>query len=173
VSESVSNPVFYKCLTNFEDTGGRKRDFERFRTVAEGSEGGRKGDARGAAGYVSVVQGHLAQLPVGSTLIRDSHPKGYQSKKGQRAGRDYGIEVVRLPKRSPNIQPMEFAFHSQINRVLRGREKDWPPGMVEARALYTGRDPLYHIRAELGRFRLLSADLMWYSLTLVVLPVFS
>ena len=92
-----------------------------------------------AAEYVRVVEGTLTKLPVGLTLVRDNDPKGYQSGKGMKAERDAGVVVLRLPKRSPNLQAMDYTFHMQIQKVLRGQEKGWPREKVETREEFAER----------------------------------
>eukprot|EP00959_Pyramimonas_sp_CCMP1952_P377277 7902110-Pyramimonas_sp.AAC.1 len=67
-------------------------------------------------------------------VMEDSDPTGYKSRSGMAARKSAGIQTLDLPKRPPDLMPLDFAFWANLNTRVRGREKDWPASETETRA---------------------------------------
>ena len=50
-----------------------------------------------------------------------------------------GISTLDLPKRSPDLMPLDFSFWKNLNTRMRAQEKDWPDSKKETRAQYLAR----------------------------------
>ena len=72
-------------------------------------------------------------------VIRDNDPKGYDSGAGLQAERDCYVPVVPLPKRSPNVMPLDFTFHHTLKAVLKEETKNWAPNITETRNDFKAR----------------------------------
>ena len=55
---------------------------------------------------------------------------------GRAAEAEHGVEVLALPKRSPNLQPLDCTFHKQIKDHLRDQENSWPRDKVETQGAF-------------------------------------
>ena len=60
-------------------------------------------------------------------ILEDNDPTGYKSSKARVAKKELGIEIVSLPRSSPDLNPLEFFLWSDVERRLkqnapRGRE---------------------------------------------------
>ena len=51
-------------------------------------------------------------------IVEDGDPKGYQSNKGKEAKKAYHMESWRLPPRSPEWMPLDYALWSEIERRM-------------------------------------------------------
>ena len=65
--------------------------------------------------------------------------QGYKSRAGIKAKADAGITTLDLPKRSPDLNPLDFAFWAHLNKRMRKTEADWPVSRKETRAQYIAR----------------------------------
>ncbi|CAK0810004.1 unnamed protein product [Prorocentrum cordatum] len=72
-------------------------------------------------------------------VMEDNDPTGYKSRSGMAAKKSAGIQTLDLPKRSPDLMPLDFAFWANLNKRMRGQEKDWPASKTETRAQYLAR----------------------------------
>jgi hypothetical protein len=70
---------------------------------------------------------------------RDNDRTGYTSKKGKAAEEAAGLTVLPLPKRRPDLQPLDYTFHSAVEGVLRAEEATWDASKVETRAEFETR----------------------------------
>ncbi len=73
------------------------------------------------------------------TILEDNDPTGFKSTKGEAAKEEAKLEVFRIPKRSPDLSPMDFAIWPEINKRMRNQEKNWPGSKRETRANYLKR----------------------------------
>ena len=55
------------------------------------------------------------------------------------AKKSAGISTLDLPKRSPDLMPLDFAFWKYLNMRMRKQEKDWHDTRKETRAQYLAR----------------------------------
>ena len=74
-------------------------------------------------------------------ILEDNDPTGNLSNAAKRAKAATKIEVLSLPKRSPELNVMDFAVWSEVERRLRAQEKKWPSTKHEARAASMRRAP--------------------------------
>ena len=72
-------------------------------------------------------------------IIEDNDPTGNQSAKGRAAKKAASLEVLQLPKRSPDLNVMDYAVWSEVERRLRAQEKNWSTGKHETRAEFERR----------------------------------
>ena len=72
-------------------------------------------------------------------VLEDNDPAGFKSKKGEAAKKEAKIEVFDIPKRSPQLNICDYALWAEINRRMRGQEKEWPEGKKETRKAYLAR----------------------------------
>ena len=72
-------------------------------------------------------------------VLEDNDPTGFQSSKGKAAKLVNGIESFAIPKRSPDLNPMDYCIWSEINRRMRRQEVKWANAKRESRAQYLKR----------------------------------
>lgn len=101
-------------------------------------QGAWSGD-QAAALYTDVVRPALEkQYPQKRKfcILEDNDPTGNQSNKGLQAKRESKLEVLHIPKRSPDLNVMDFAVWSEIERRMRQQEKKWPASKRETREAF-------------------------------------
>ena len=92
--------------------------------------------------YKGVVQPALKEhfpLKRMFCILDDNDPTGNQSKKGLQAKRDAKLEVLHIPKRSPDLNVLDFAVWSEVERRMRKQEKKWPASKRESRKAFERR----------------------------------
>ena len=72
-------------------------------------------------------------------ILEDNDPSGYKSSKGMEAKTAAGIAALNLPKRSPDLNPLDFSFWAAVNNKMRSKEKKWPASKRESRQAYITR----------------------------------
>jgi len=72
-------------------------------------------------------------------VLEDNDPSGYKSSKGMTAKASAGITTLDLPKRSPDLNPLDFSLWAEVNKRMRQTEAKWPKGKRETRHAYLGR----------------------------------
>lgn len=72
-------------------------------------------------------------------ILEDNDPTGNQSKKGIQAKRDAHLEVLHIPKRSPDLNVMDYAVWAEVERRMRAQEKKWSVSKAEARTAFARR----------------------------------
>ena len=72
-------------------------------------------------------------------VLEDNDPTGFQSRKGKDAKMACKIETLSIPKRSPDLNPMDYCIWSEINRRMRRQEANWAAAKRESRANYLKR----------------------------------
>jgi transposase len=72
-------------------------------------------------------------------VLEDNDPTGYKSKAGEVAKKNAKIEVFELPKRSPDLNPLDYGFWSAVNRRLRLQEARFPKTKCETRKQFISR----------------------------------
>ena len=72
-------------------------------------------------------------------VLEDNDPTGNLSKAAIAAKRKAKLEVLCLPKRSPDLNVLDFAVWGEVERRLRAQERRWPEGKKETRAEFERR----------------------------------
>eukprot|EP00438_Fugacium_kawagutii_P004355 Skav207892 [mRNA] locus=scaffold664:848082:848486:+ [translate_table: standard] len=72
-------------------------------------------------------------------VMEDNDPSGYKSSKGMAGKREAGIITLDLPKRSPDLNPLDFSLWAAINKKMRQQERGWPANKRETRKAYMAR----------------------------------
>ena len=72
-------------------------------------------------------------------VIEDNDPSGYKSRLGNAAKAASSITAMSLPPRSPDLNPLDFSFWSEVNRKMREQERDWPKCKRESRVAFLAR----------------------------------
>jgi hypothetical protein len=73
------------------------------------------------------------------SVLEDNDPTGFKAKKGHDAKDRAGIKVFTIPKRSPDLNVLDYAVWNQINRQMRKQEEGWPAKKRETRQQYVNR----------------------------------
>ena len=72
-------------------------------------------------------------------VMEDNDPTGYKSSKGMAAKAATGIATLDLPKRSPDLNPLDFSLWAAVNKKMRQTEAKWPKVQRETRQAYLAR----------------------------------
>ena len=72
-------------------------------------------------------------------ILEDNDPTGFKSKKGIAAKRTARLDVLEIPRRSPDLCVLDYAIWSEINRRMRRQEQKWAKGKRETRAQFAAR----------------------------------
>lgn len=83
--------------------------------------------AKAAEMYKDVVKPALAkQFPKrrSHTILEDNDPTGNMSKKGKEAKIACGLEVLSIPKRSPDLNVLDYAIWSKVMQKMREKERN-------------------------------------------------
>lgn len=90
-------------------------------------------------------------------ILEDNDPAGFKSKRGMAAKRAANLSVLEIPRRSPDLNVMDYAIWSEVNRRMRRQEQKWPASKRETRAKFAARLrrtalnlPAAFIRASMG-----------------------
>ena len=89
--------------------------------------------------------------------LEDNDPTGFKSKRGVAAKRAARLDVLEIPRRSPDLSVMDYAIWSEINRRMRRQERKWAASKRETRAQFAARLrrtakklPAAFVRASMG-----------------------
>jgi len=72
-------------------------------------------------------------------ILEDNDPTGYKSSLGVAAKKEQNLEVFTIPKRSPDLNVLDYAIWAEISRRMRQQEKGWPASKRETRDEYLRR----------------------------------
>ena len=72
-------------------------------------------------------------------VLEDNDPTGFKSNLGEAAKRRARIEAFCIPKRSPDLNVLDFAVWKPVNRKMREQERRMAKSTRESRAAYTKR----------------------------------
>ena len=72
-------------------------------------------------------------------ILEDNDPTGNHSNKGKAAKQAASLQLLALPKRSPDLNVMDYAVWAEVERRMRAQEKKWPAGKHETRAEFERR----------------------------------
>ena len=71
--------------------------------------------------------------------MEDNDPSGYKSKAAVKCKAENRMEVFALPRRSPELNPLDYTVWAEINKRMRKQEASWPQGKRETRAEFLKR----------------------------------
>ena len=72
-------------------------------------------------------------------LLEDNDPSGYKSRAGIAAKAAMHIDVLVLPRRSPDLNPLDYGYWSEVNRRMRRQERSFARSFRETRKAYISR----------------------------------
>ena len=72
-------------------------------------------------------------------VIEDNDPTGYKSRKGEAAKKASNIVTDDLPKRSPDLNVLDYRLWSEINRRMRRQEASFSSSRKETKDQYLSR----------------------------------
>ena len=72
-------------------------------------------------------------------VLEDNDPSGFKSSKGVAGKIAAKIHTFEIPRRSPDLNVLDYAIWKEINRRMRLQEQKWPRGKREARGQYLTR----------------------------------
>ena len=72
-------------------------------------------------------------------LLEDNDPTGYKSNVAKAAKVAAKIDILPFPKRSPDLNPLDYAFWDCVNRRLRRQERWFPQDKKEERTAFVAR----------------------------------
>ena len=73
------------------------------------------------------------------TLLEDNDPVGNRSRAGLAAKRQCRFTTLDIPKRSPDLNVMDYLVRSEVEKRLRRQERSWADGRQETRADFIRR----------------------------------
>ena len=71
--------------------------------------------------------------------LEDNDPTGYKSGKGVAAKKEAGIVALSLPKRSPDLNPLDYGLWHAINVEMKKQENMMRKNKKETTAAYMAR----------------------------------
>ena len=72
-------------------------------------------------------------------VLEDNDPTGFRSKRGLRAKAECGIEEFEIPKRSPQLNVLDYSVWKEVESRMRRQEKSFAPSFRESRAAFKSR----------------------------------
>ena len=73
------------------------------------------------------------------TVLEDNDPTGFKTRKACRAKEQARIKTLAIPKRSPQLNVLDFAVWAEVNRRMRAQERNWKVKKTEGRQQYLAR----------------------------------
>ena len=92
--------------------------------------------------YAEVVKPALRARHPGKasfSILEDNDPTGNLSGKGIAAKKASKLNVFHIPKRSPDLNVLDYSIWSAVERRMRAQEKKWPDSKKETRADFERR----------------------------------
>ena len=72
-------------------------------------------------------------------VMEDNDPTGYKSKMAVKCKAALGIQIMTMPKRSPDLNVLDYRIWAEINRRMRKTERGWPKSRKESRVEFKAR----------------------------------
>ena len=72
-------------------------------------------------------------------LLEDNDPTGYKSNMAKDVKSALGVNALEIPKRSPDLNPLDYAFWSEVNTRLRKQEAKFADSYTETRCTFARR----------------------------------
>ena len=73
------------------------------------------------------------------TIIEDNDPTGYKSKSGLAAKAECNIIPDDLPKRSPDLNVLDYCLWHEVNKRMRAQESKFPKNKQETQKAFKER----------------------------------
>ena len=99
------------------------------------------GDAAAAMYKTVMAKAFKSRYPKAKsyTLLEDNDPTGNLSGKGIKAKQEAKIKVFQIPKRSPDLNVLDYTIWSEIEKRMRAQERKFPDAKTETRAQFEKR----------------------------------
>ena len=72
-------------------------------------------------------------------VMEDNDPSGYKSGKAVKTKRRLRMRTMKVPKRSPDLNVLDYRLWADITRRMRQQERSWPASKTESRDAYKAR----------------------------------
>ena len=72
-------------------------------------------------------------------MMEDNDPAGYKSKSALVAKEEVGIQEIRLPKRSPDLNVRDYCHWHEVNKKTRQQERKFRPSFKESEEAFKKR----------------------------------
>ena len=72
-------------------------------------------------------------------ILEDNDPAGYKTKAAFIVKKEIGVEEIRLPKRSPDLNVLDYCLWHEINTRMRVQERMFKPDFKEKEDAYKKR----------------------------------
>ena len=72
-------------------------------------------------------------------IFEDNDPNGFKTKKAEKVKNSLGLKPIGLPKRSPDLSPLDFAVWDKIVGEKRKSEKNFPTRKQETKKRFIAR----------------------------------
>ena len=72
-------------------------------------------------------------------LLEDNDPTGYKSNLAKDVKKALGVNILEIPKCSPDLNPLDYAFWSEVNNRLRKQEAKFTDRYTETRCMFVRR----------------------------------
>ena len=73
------------------------------------------------------------------TLMADTDPTGYKSRKAVQRKEEFDIQAMIAPKCSPDFNVLDYRIWVEVNRCMRRTQRGWPRSYNESWAAYKDR----------------------------------
>ena len=92
-----------------------------------------------AKAFAKAYPEHAVKPNATWSLIEDNDPAGYKSSKGMAAKASARIVTDSLPRRSPDLNVLDYALWHAINAKMRLQERSFPKGKKETKDAFKAR----------------------------------
>lgn len=97
-----------------------------------------------AEAYSHIVSRHLSRAvklegDKKLLVLRDNDPKGFESKRGQKAEQKNGLTIIKLPKYRSDLMPLDYSVWDNIHKRMIFEEQGWPKSKRETKKEYIAR----------------------------------
>ena len=72
-------------------------------------------------------------------ILEDNDPAGNQSARGKGVKKDLRLKLLRIPRRSPDLNVLDYFVWSEVERRMRQQEATWAATKRETRAAFIQR----------------------------------
>jgi len=72
-------------------------------------------------------------------VLEDNDPSGYKSRRAIETKASKNINVLEIPRRSPDLNPLDYGFWAEVNARMRKQERKFAAGRRESLTAYAAR----------------------------------
>jgi hypothetical protein len=72
-------------------------------------------------------------------VLEDNDPSGYKSKRAIDMKASTNIKVLEIPRRSPDLNPLDYGFWAEVNARMRRQERKFAAGHRETLTVFATR----------------------------------